>query len=328
MKLFQSFRYQYSFTMSDSLQAALNEIVYIVRKRKKGRKYFVYGPTAQRTHDKKELWEMIKHDSEIYARIVGDTGLAESEIEERIFKLFPNVPSVDEVVEVSGDADKSSLHTPYPYPTLPNLTTPHPTTPCPTLPHPTPPYPTQPHPTQPYESADESKRPMNMKNRKVRVENFSSKEKVEDCEAFLKTFKKVISVERIVSNKKAHGVYDVAFEDGDCAKEFYLIKKLKYNKTLLRKKLLYSCLHCSKTYISYLSLNSHVSKEHDGDQSECSDCGKVFSRRKYMEAHKRQHHRDSEFVCLSCNKKFRTGFGLVNHKKLGGGSSHQCSRCL
>ena len=52
-------------------------------------------------------------------------------------------------------------------------------------------------------------------------------EKVEDCEAFLKTFNKVVCVERIVTNRKYHGVYDVVFEDSDCAKEFYTIKKLK-----------------------------------------------------------------------------------------------------
>ena len=343
--------------MSDSLQAALNEIVYIVRSSSLKRKYFVYGPTAQISYDRKELWEMIKNDSDIYARIVADTGLAESAIEERVFKLFLNVPSVDvdEDVEVSGDADKCSLH--IPYSKLPVHTTPHPTPPCPTLPHPTPPFPTLPHPTSSYptlpnhtlphptpsyESADESKGPMegvvqkfnkfssvkDMKMNKVRVENFSIKEKVEDCEAFLKTFKKIVSVERIVSNKKSHRVYDVAFEDRDCANDFYAIKKLKYKKTFLRKKLLYSCSHCSKSYISYLCLKSHVSKEHDGNQSECSDCGKVFSRRKYMEAHKLQQHRDSELVCISCNKRFRSGFGLVNHKKLGGACSHQCSECL
>ena len=69
--------------MSDNLlQAALNEIVYMVRfsSSLKGKKYFVYGPTAQRTRDKKELWEMIKNDKEIFARIVADTGLDESEI--------------------------------------------------------------------------------------------------------------------------------------------------------------------------------------------------------------------------------------------------------
>ena len=161
--------------MSDILQAALNEIVYIVRSSSLKRRYFVYGPTAQLSYDRKELWEMIKNDSDIYARIVADTGLAESAIEERVFKLFLNVPSVDvdEDVEVSGDADKCSLHTPYSK--LPVHTTPHPTPPCPTLPHPTPPFPTLPHPTSSYptlpnhtlphptpsyESADESKGPM------------------------------------------------------------------------------------------------------------------------------------------------------------------------
>ena len=140
--------------MSDNLQAALNEIVYMVRfsSSLKGKKYFVYGPTAQRTRDKKELWEMMKNDKEIFARIVADTGLDESEIEERMFKLFPNVPSVDESVdvEVSGDAGESSLHTSYP--TQPDPTTPHPTPPCPTLPHPTTHYPPQPHPTPPYQT--------------------------------------------------------------------------------------------------------------------------------------------------------------------------------
>ena len=116
--------------MSDSLQAALNEIVYIVRSSSLKRKYFVYGPTAQLSYDRKELWEMIKNDSEIYARIISDTGLTESEIEERVFKLFPNVPSVDEVVEVSGNSEKISLHTPSP--NLPDPTTPQPTPPCPT----------------------------------------------------------------------------------------------------------------------------------------------------------------------------------------------------
>ena len=70
----------------------------------------------------------------------------------------------------------------------------------------------------------------------MRVETFSSKEKVEDCEAFLKTFEKVVCVERIVSNKKSHGVYDVSFADSNFAKDFYKIKKLKYKKTLLRKR--------------------------------------------------------------------------------------------
>ena len=81
--------------MSDILQAALNEIVYMVRfsSSTKGRKYFVFGPTGQRTHDKKELWEIIKNDNEIYDRLVADTGVAESEIEERILPSSAPAPA-------------------------------------------------------------------------------------------------------------------------------------------------------------------------------------------------------------------------------------------
>ena len=135
-------------------------------------------------------------------------------------------------------------------------------------------------------------------------------------------------MERIVSNKKSYGVYDVAFEDSNCANEFLNIKKLKYKKTLLRKRLLYSCSHCSKSYVSFLCLYDHVTKEHDGDHFECSDCGKLFSRKKYMEVHKLQQHTDSEFVCVSCNKKFRFKLGLLKHLEFGEFCSHQCYRCL
>ena len=69
--------------MSSILQDAINELVYMVRfsSSTKGKKYFVYGPTAQRTEDKNELWSMIKNDNEVYARLVSDTGLVESELE-------------------------------------------------------------------------------------------------------------------------------------------------------------------------------------------------------------------------------------------------------
>ena len=110
--------------MSDSLQAALNEIVYIVRfpSSTKGRKYFVYGPTAQQTYDKKELWEMIKNDSEIYARIVADTGLAESEIEYLNFSQMSLVlMRLWKYLEMLINAVCTS-HIPTPHPTPPCCT--------------------------------------------------------------------------------------------------------------------------------------------------------------------------------------------------------------
>ena len=93
--------------MSTILQVALNEIVYIVRfsSSLKGKKYFVYGPTAQRTENQKELWTIIKNDSEVFARLkAADTGSVESQLEKRVLKLLPNVPSVQEEVTLAEDA--------------------------------------------------------------------------------------------------------------------------------------------------------------------------------------------------------------------------------
>ena len=98
--------------MSTILQEAINELVYRVRfsSSTKGKNYFVYGPTAQRTEDKNELWTIIKNDSEVYARLISDTGLVESELERRVLKLLSNVPSVEDETlaedEVTGEGQR------------------------------------------------------------------------------------------------------------------------------------------------------------------------------------------------------------------------------
>ena len=75
-----------------------NEIVYRVRfsSSTKGKNYFVCGPTVQRTEDKNELWSIIKNDNEVYARLISDTGLVESELERRVLELLSNVLSVED----------------------------------------------------------------------------------------------------------------------------------------------------------------------------------------------------------------------------------------
>ena len=88
------------------LQAAINEKVYMVRfsSSTKGKKYFVYRPTAQRTEDKNELWNFIKNDSEVYGRLIADTGLVESNVRSWVLKLLPHVPSVEEDATLAEDA--------------------------------------------------------------------------------------------------------------------------------------------------------------------------------------------------------------------------------
>ena len=272
------------------LQAAINEKVYMVRfsSSTKGKKYFVYRPTAQRTEDKNELWNFIKNDSEVYGRLIADTGLVESNVRSWVLKLLPHVPSVEEDATLAEDAV----------------------------------------------TADESKsgtrfsKEKDMKKNKVRVENFGRNEKVEDCKTFLTEFYEIISVERVVGKENSHGSYDVTFKDEECARKFLEIKKIKYKERTLRRRLLFSCSHCSKSYFSFVRLYSHVTKDHDGDHFECSDCGKVFSKKKDMEAHKLQKHQDSEFICVTCKKKFKFEFGLLSHLKFGEYCSHQCPWCL
>ena len=58
---------------------------------------FLYGPSTQ---DKNELWTIVKKDSEVYAHLVANTELVENEMERRALKLLPNVPSVEEDMEL------------------------------------------------------------------------------------------------------------------------------------------------------------------------------------------------------------------------------------
>ena len=310
------FRVAVNSTMSPILQAALNEIVYIVRfsSSLKGRKYFVYGPTAQRTEDKIELWTIIKNDSEVFARLkAADTGLVESELERRVLKLIPNVPSVEEEATLLAE-DAITREPENPFTTGSNDQTSD--------------VNEINKPEDESESGGKFSDKRDFKIRKVRVDNFGRKENVEDCKAFLKEFEDVISVERVDGREHSHGSYDVTFENEKCARKFFKIKKIKYKERTLRRRLLYSCSHCPKSYFSLLCLFPHVTKDHDGDHFECNDCGKTFSKKKYMDAHKIQEHQDSEFICVTCKKKFKFKLGLLSHLEFGGFCPHQCQWCL
>ena len=296
--------------MSSIIQDAINELVYMVRfsSTTKGKKYFVYGPTAQRTEDKNELWSIIKNDNEVYARLISDSGLVESELERRVLKVLTNVPSVEDDTSaedaVTGEGPSKTTSTGG----------------C----------------DQKVDIkennkklADVSKSAKNFSDEKdvkickVRVENFGRKGKMEDCKTYLTRFNKVISVEIVNVKDKSHGFYDVTFEDEESARKFVKIKKIKF-----KRRLLYSCAHCAKSYFSFLNLYSHVTKDHDGDHFECSDCGKVFLKKKYMQAHKLQEHQDSEFICVTCKTKFKSEFGLLGHLEFGEFCSHLCQWCL
>ena len=310
------FRVSENSAMSTILQAAINEIVYIVRfsSSLKGKKYFVYGPTAQRTDDKNELWTIIENDSEVYARLLAaDTGLVESELKKRVLKLLPNVPSVEEEDAFTEDGiigEPENSKTAGSNDQTGDLNEMNDKS------------------EDESESGEKFSDERDLQIRKVRVENFGRREKVEDCKTFLKEFNDVISVERVDVKKHSHGSYDVTFEDEECARKFFKMKKIKFKERTLRRRLLYSCSYCPKSYFSFVYLYRHVTKDHDGDHFECSDCGKVFSKKKYMEAHKLQEHQESEFICVTCKKKFKFKLGLLRHLEFGEFCSHQCQWCL
>ena len=206
------FRVEDNSAMSTILQAAINEVVYMVRFSSsiRGNKYFVYGPTAQRSEDKNELWTIIKNDSEMYARLIADTGLDESELEKRVLKLLPNVPSVEEDGTIAEDAvtgepgnSKTTGGSDQigDVKDIDNMS------------------------AVKSKSREKFSKERDLKICKVRVENFGNKEKVEDCKTFLKEFNEVIDVEKVDVKENLHGSYDVTFEDEKCARKFFKMKK-------------------------------------------------------------------------------------------------------
>ena len=284
--------------MSDSLQAALNEIVYIVRSSSLKRKYFVYGPTAQLSYDRKELWEMIKNDSDIYARIVADTGLAESAIEERVFKLFLNVPSVDvdEDVEVSGDADKCSLHTPYSK--LPVHTTPLP---------------------KKITNLDGSYKYVCRHCGKVFCDFLSrenhirfERHKIGDG---LRKIKELFPCEKC-------GIELDSKENLFCHMEMHIDRKSRTKHASDCPK----CDHCHSVFTLKRSLDRHmllVHDEHGRPKYRCEDCDKTFCTGKQLETHNKQTHTDH--ICTSCEQRFTTKRALEHHQKKQ--ETFYCSVC-
>ena len=78
---------------------------------------------------KTSLWAMIKNDNEVYARLISDTGLVESELERRVLKLLTSVPSVEDDTLAENAVTGEALLPTFQEPTEPSLTLQDPTGP-------------------------------------------------------------------------------------------------------------------------------------------------------------------------------------------------------
>ena len=96
----------------------------------------------------------------------------------------------------------------------------------------------------------------------------------------------------------------------------------------LSKELLYSCCHCSRSFVLKHHLRRHVARVHLERSYQCHLCPKKFARQDRLESHKLLHETYHPHVCITCKKKYKTKFFLLKHLKIGGGFCPlQCIFC-
>ena len=94
------------------------------------------------------------------------------------------------------------------------------------------------------------------------------------------------------------------------------------------KDLLYSCCHCSRSFVFKHHLRRHVARVHLEISYQCHLCPKKFARQDRLQSHKLLHETFHPHVCITCKKKYQTKFALIKHLKIGGGFCPlQCIFC-
>ena len=274
----------------DRLKLSLNSIVKrrILTGNPWDKTCLVFKPTGESVSNIKELWGKVKNNKELYDQIMMDTALEGEKENDFDIRAFRILLSREFVEEVDDEG--------------PNI-----------------------EENNAVESSSEVRC-------KVTVRNFQKKAPVDDCESFLKQFNGVQMVKQEVFYKKKSsievfkGSYEVTFKDSDCAAKFVNLPVVKFGKQNLKKKLLYSCCHCSRSYVFKQKLSQHIARFHIKRSFQCHACPKKFGRQDHFENHKLLHDSSVPF-CITCKKKFKSKLSLSKHLHYGSYCSLQCILC-
>ena len=108
-------------------------------------------------------------------------------------------------------------------------------------------------------------------NCKVTVGNFKTKSSSEIHESFLKQFDGVVMVKPEVKSTRKEGKgavevfegsYEVTFKDSSSAEKFIKLEEAKFEERALSRKLLYSCIYCSRSFKFLHYLRTHIARLH------------------------------------------------------------------
>ena len=88
---------------------------------------------------------------------------------------------------------------------------------------------------------------------------------------------------------------------------------------ILSKENLYSCCHCSRSFVFKHHLRRHVGRVHLERSYQCHSCPKKFARQDSLQSHKLLHEKFHEHICITCKKKYQTKFALIKHLAVADG---------
>ena len=240
-----------------------------------------------------EVWGKVKHYKELYAKISIDAGIdgeSEEEFDARAIKILLSRDFGEEVDEVKTNIEEDK-------------------------------------------AVDESAEI----NCKVTVGNFKKRLSSKICESFLKQLDGVVMVKPEVKNTRKEcigavavfkGLYEVTFKDSSSAEKLIKLEEVKFEQGVLSKKMVYSCMYCSRSFKFQHYLRKHIARLHIKRSFQCHACPKKILRKDNFENHKQKHNAEAPNVCVSCKKQFKTRVALMKHLVNGEYCPLQCILCM
>ena len=270
----------------DRLKLSIKSIV--KKRRVKGKTLLVFEPTGESVRSITELWGKIKHDKELYDKVMKDAALKlekEDDFDARAIKSLLS-REFDEEVENEGMNIEEEIAV---------------------------------------KTCSEARFKVTVGNfpKKSSLDDFESFLKQFDG---VEKVKQEVFLKKGSSVKVFKGSYEVTFNDSDSAAKFFSLPAVRFGKQKLTKRLLYSCCYCARIFLYEHMLRQHISSSHIKRSFQCHACPKKFARQDHFENHKLLH-KDSVPFCITCKKKFKSNLALFKHLKNGAYCSLQCILC-
>nr|XP_033780116.1 zinc finger protein 300-like [Geotrypetes seraphini] len=117
-------------------------------------------------------------------------------------------------------------------------------------------------------------------------------------------------------------------EKGNNGQTPYILAELVNEQENNKRRELYICSECGKSFNTQSNLIAHVSVHTGVKPFKCSQCEKSFTRNANLQKHERSHTGERPYKCTECGKGFNQSSHLIiHHRTHTGKKPYKCAEC-